>query len=453
MSRNFLIFSWLLITASISGYFVLRILGEDKTIFVPAGTTSAHHQIEASCESCHTSTFSGVDEKACLDCHQNELDAVEDSHPKKKFRDPRNAADLKKLNVMNCVTCHVEHVPHRTGEMAVTLPIDYCSFCHDDVAEDRPSHEGLAFDTCASAGCHNYHDNTGLYEDFLAAHADEPDHLGKQPAVLLRTTPAADQWESPRSALLRWQHDAPKEMAVNDLLLDEWAGTAHAKSGVNCSDCHQPVLPDQPKPEWRDEVPLDTCRSCHAFEMDTFLKGKHGMRLAVGLSPMTPSKARIPLKEQAKDTELTCSTCHGAHEFSTEYAVVNACLSCHQDEHSLAYEKSPHFELWEKERLGNAPAGTGVTCATCHIPREAHKIDGKNQVLVQHNQNHNYQPNEKMIRSVCSSCHGVAFTIDALADENLIRNNFQADPSIHVRSMDFVKKRMRSEASKKTEKN
>ena len=41
--------------------------------------------------------------------------------------------------------------------------MDFCVACHSegdqDVRWDRPSHADLAFDTCASAGCHNYHDN------------------------------------------------------------------------------------------------------------------------------------------------------------------------------------------------------------------------------------------------------------------------------------------------------
>ena len=57
--------------------------------------------------------------------------------------------------------------------------------CHLDIAEDRPSHEGMGFETCASAGCHNFHDNRGLYEDFLLKHLHEADVL-PQPRVATR---------------------------------------------------------------------------------------------------------------------------------------------------------------------------------------------------------------------------------------------------------------------------
>ena len=32
----------------------------------------------------------------------------------------------------------------------------------------------MGFETCASAGCHNFHDNRALYEDFLIKHANTP---------------------------------------------------------------------------------------------------------------------------------------------------------------------------------------------------------------------------------------------------------------------------------------
>ena len=45
-------------------------------------------------------------------------------------------------------------------------------------------------------------------------------------------------------------------------------------------------------------------------------------------------------------------------------------------------------------------------------------------MVVQHNQNANLRPNEKMIRQVCLTCHSLALSIDALADSELIRRNF-----------------------------
>ena len=75
--------------------------------------------------------------------------------------------------------------------MGLSLPQDYCFHCHEDVAEQRPSHVGMTHDSCSTAGCHNYHDNKALYENFLYENVDQPDNLDN-PAVALRNL--IDRW-------------------------------------------------------------------------------------------------------------------------------------------------------------------------------------------------------------------------------------------------------------------
>ena len=58
--------------------------------------------------------------------------------------------------------------------MGLSLPSDYCVTCHSEVGQERQTHAGLGFETCATVGCHNFHDNRALYEDFLLKHAHEP---------------------------------------------------------------------------------------------------------------------------------------------------------------------------------------------------------------------------------------------------------------------------------------
>jgi formate-dependent nitrite reductase cytochrome c552 subunit len=165
------------------------------------------------------------------------------------------------------------------------------------------------------------------------------------------------------------------------------------------------------------------------------------MRLAQNLSPMTPAQARLPMKPEAAHRELSCVSCHGAHEFNTRSAAVDACLSCHNDDHSRSYQRSKHFALWFNETTGEAPADSGVSCATCHLPREKSERGGQATVRVQHNQNANLRPNEKMIRSVCLDCHGLEFSLDALADAALIRTSFIGRPARHVESLDLAVQR------------
>ena len=123
---------------------------------------------------------------------------------------------------------------------------------------------------------------------------------------------------------------------------------------------------------------------------------------------------------------------------NVRHAAVDACLTCHADEHSKAYVKSPHFRLWQLEIHGGGKPGTGVSCASCHLPREVRRVMGSEHIVVQHNQNANLRPNEKMIREVCLTCHSLGLSIDALADPALIRRNFSGLPLLHVPSIDMA---------------
>ena len=62
-------------------------------------------------------------------------------------------------------------------------------------------------------------------------------------------------------------------------------------------------------------------------------------------------------------------------------------------------------------------------------------------IRVEHNQNFYLRPNEKMIRPVCMQCHSLEFSIDALADIELLKSNFTGKPSRHIESIDWAKKR------------
>ena len=471
MSKNILFWLiWLIGTASVGGYLAAAMFyGGDRSNLLIGKTTSGHHQIELSCNTCHGNGFTDADtiQKACLSCHENELKVAKDSHPIKKFRDPRNAARLEQLNAQKCVTCHTEHKPELVSSMGmgVTLPKDFCFKCHADVGKDRPhTHKDLNFEGCASSGCHNYHDNRALYERFLEKHAKEPEMKLTQLINNFNYEKLSEEYGGLKRGdpLKPTEANAPKEH-INQKLLDTWHQDAHAKNGVNCSACHQP---NKDKQAWIKKPGIAVCASCHKEENKSFLAGKHGMRLAPDLlqskadpfnlpfkifkekklSPMRPELARLPMKQSAHGTELSCNTCHSVgkenHKFNIEKAKVQACLSCHDDEHSKAYLTSPHHELWQKELKGELPKGSGVTCATCHMPRIAVEDEYENEVfIITHNQNDNLRPNEKMIRSVCSACHGLRFSIDSLADPNLIKKNFHGRSAFKIESIDWVLKR------------
>jgi len=438
---------WLLsiaVTLGLVGYFTARLVSADRSIFNPGPMTDGHYQIGVACDACHT-PFGGVKQEACLNCHGAELAAVEDSHPKKKFDDPRNADRLQTIDARWCVTCHVEHRPERTNAMGVTRPNDYCFYCHQETGKERPSHANLAFETCASAGCHNYHDNKALYEDFLVKHASEPP---LQPSGRVATR-ALQPWLRAEgvkiNAPLRVSdQNAPPTVNADKVIVTQWSVSRHAKGGVNCGDCH-----DAMKVGWVRKPGLDACQSCHRREADGFLDSRHGMRLRQRLPAMRVADARRPMRSDAHDKSLSCASCHDPHSTDTRKAAVDACLGCHDDRHSGAYKASKHYQRWLAETGGSGVAGSGVSCATCHLPREVHRDGEITGTRVQHNQSYNLRPNEKMIRSVCMSCHGLPYAIDALADRKLIDSNFQGSPSAHIQSVDMAVARVKQPKSRR----
>ena len=428
MRRFVLTAFWCATTSGLGVYLSLAMSGPDREMFLPGRTTDGHYQIELACESCHT-PFGGVRDEACYDCHGEELDTAGDSHPRKKFTDPRNADRVAKLDARRCVTCHTEHRPEITEPMGVTVPGDYCYHCHEGIAEERPTHVGMAFDSCASAGCHNFHDNRALYEDFLVEHGRVEVHT---------MTVAAP----PRSAHVVWdaagrrargEPDVPAGLFANPALTAAWAASAHAASGVGCVDCHGDEAAGRSA-----VLPAESCGDCHPLEAAGFSTGRHGMRPAAGLERMSPSEARLAMQPDARSLILDCGSCHDPHSVGVRRAAVDACLACHADGHSKAYQNSPHSRLWQSEMVGDGKPGSGVSCASCHLPREARRVSGDQQIVVQHNQNANLRPNEKMIREVCMRCHSLAFAIDSLADRDLVRRNFAGPPGRHVHSIDMA---------------
>ena len=186
MSNRLLWGLWVAISLVVAGAAFGRLyLTGDRTAFLPGETAGVHHQIEMACETCHTSDdFSSQASirkdinKTCVTCHKDELKAADDSHPIKKFKNPRMASYWEKIDARFCTSCHSEHEPEITQAGLLTLPTDYCVACHSegdqDVRVNRPTHANLEFDTCASSGCHNYHDNKALYEDFLVKNHGVP---------------------------------------------------------------------------------------------------------------------------------------------------------------------------------------------------------------------------------------------------------------------------------------
>lgn len=395
-------------------------LTDRRGIFLPGRTSDGHHLLEARCASCHE-PFDAVSDSRCAGCHRAELRA--DSHPASMFDDPRWAADLAILDATHCRTCHAEH---RVARRGVTIADDFCFRCHDDVVTKRPSHRGFSPDGCATAGCHNYHDNGALNRAFLQRRLGAPDTL-EIPAVFARRAAG-------RPAAVP-APDAPPDLAGDAAIRIAWAGSLHAVGGVNCLDCHGGT--DRLAVERRPDS--SACRRCHAAEVATFHRGAHGVRDSLGLPPLTPALARVPMRPDAMDGRtMDCAACHDPHSVDTRAAAVTACLRCHDDRHSRNFLSSPHGRTYAAD-TGARPRERTVTCATCHMPREVITEAGVSRVAVNHNNTLTLAPRDRMMAMACLSCHGLEFSFNSLMDDWLVESNFQTRPRTVHRTVQMLR--------------
>ena len=154
-------------------FFTLAFLWNNNNIFLPGKTSEGHTLFETSCISCHEG-FKPVSNETCTRCHEAEL--KKDVHGARKFRDPRWAELITKIDVLTCTACHNEHV--HIFSRGVHIPPDLCMNCHRGIIEGQlASHNGFSPDGCWTAGCHNFHDHRSISTGFLRKNIDQPDFL------------------------------------------------------------------------------------------------------------------------------------------------------------------------------------------------------------------------------------------------------------------------------------
>ncbi len=220
----------------------------------------------------------------------------------------------------------------------------------------------------------------------------------------------------------------------------QWQTSAHALAEVNCSSCHQ----NEETNQFVAKPTEESCRSCHENSVDTFLLGKHGIRTLEGLSPLTPAMAHLPMKDSSLDQQMNCNTCHNVHTVNTYQASVDSCLTCHADNHSLNYKNSPHANIFREIGTLPRPNSDSVTCATCHLPRQASGDD----VLVNHNNTYTLMPRDRMVQEVCMNCHGVEHAFNSIFDDELVEANFARPPTQKLRTFQLVRDHEKKRSSK-----
>lgn len=222
-----------------------------------------------------------------------------------------------------------------------------------------------------------------------------------------------------------WAIDQAQLQGINE----RWQQSAHATANVNCSSCHQ----QKPSPQVLQSPTQESCKSCHEGAVDTFLLGKHGIRLLEGQTALTPSLAHLPMQAAAHNKQMNCNACHDVHSVKTLPASVDACLTCHKDSHSLNYKNSKHAQLLLEEGTLPRPSTASTTCATCHLPRQTTE---SGTVVVNHNNTFTLLPQDRMVKEVCMNCHGMEFAYNSIFDDDLVESNFARPPTL---SMDTLK--------------
>jgi uncharacterized CHY-type Zn-finger protein len=184
----------------------------------------------------------------------------------------------------------------------------------------------------------------------------------------------------------------------------DWQLSKHSQEGVTCDVCHgdahttadDAVEAKLPTPE--------TCRACHATQVEQFGKGKHALAWVameamptIHWQPMALIDGmkgcggchKLGLKSEAETKELTkaggthgnasCDACHTRHTFSVvEAKQPQACQTCHMGfDHPQweMYSASKHGVRALLKQNGTLPeTAAGPTCQDCHMQDGNHEV-------------------------------------------------------------------------------
>ncbi|MEM6254064.1 MAG: cytochrome c3 family protein [Cyanobacteria bacterium P01_D01_bin.156] len=214
----------------------------------------------------------------------------------------------------------------------------------------------------------------------------------------------------------------------------QWEASVHGLNDINCSSCHE----NKETNEFVASPNHESCQSCHEQSVETFLLSKHGIRLLEDKSSLTPAMARLPMQHAAFDKQMNCNACHNVHSVNTVEASVDACLTCHNDNHSLNYRNSKHAQLFADSKSLPQPGAGAVSCATCHLPRFSDENAG-DVVRVNHNNTYNLKPQDRMVGDVCMNCHGIEYSYNSIFDPELVEANFDRPPTLEMETFDLMK--------------
>ncbi len=188
-------------------------------------------------------------------------------------------------------------------------------------------------------------------------------------------------------------------------IVEDWQLSRHARMGVGCTTCHGEGVHDANEMGRVDKIPTpETCRTCHARQVEQFSAGKHALAWAameampsIHAQPIALTEGmkgcggchKIGLKSPEAIAELkeagagfglaSCDACHTRHLFSAEEArQPQACQTCHMGmDHAQweMYSTSKHGVRFLLKQNGVLPESAAApTCQTCHMSEGNHEV-------------------------------------------------------------------------------
>jgi cytochrome b subunit of formate dehydrogenase len=282
------------------------------------------------------------DNKACLECHVDGVDAKLRVDPK-RFAGPPHSEE----NGVSCVDCHTRAAAVADVSDHGKLGPASCTGCHEaDAAmaasvHGRRRHHGTA--SRKLPGCADCHGSGHA----IRPAASSPIAPREQP----RTCGRCHEGTS-HTSFLRSVHG--RELASG-------------KTGPTCSTCHgshaiaaADILRN---PAFKQQI-TRTCGACHKAEMKAYGASSHG----------------VALLERGSASSAACVDCHKSHEILPpkdpgsavhRTRVVDDCAGCHADARLIKREHLPAdvVRSYQLSYHGRA-AGVGSTaiavCSSCH---------------------------------------------------------------------------------------
>jgi cytochrome b subunit of formate dehydrogenase/nitrate/TMAO reductase-like tetraheme cytochrome c subunit len=282
------------------------------------------------------------DNKLCLECHLDGVDAKLRVQPKDFARPPHSEE-----NGVSCVGCHVKAASVKDPSDHGPLGRPTCDGCHDAKktiaasAHGRARHPGSKLPSCAS--CHG------------AAH--------KIAGVAEPTSPMSQRRQL---ATCGRCHSGPA--------LENYRRSVHGRrlergqaGGPTCSSCHNghgTLAADiERNPRFKVRA-TQACGGCHAKEMKQYAESIHGRALL----------------ENSIYNSASCIDCHKSHEILPPSdpasavhptKVVSDCAGCHADARLIKREHLPSdvvrtYELSYHGRAGDLGAAKIAVCSSCH---------------------------------------------------------------------------------------